>query len=995
MPRQPSSIATLTALMMVALAARGGQAAGEGSPGPTADQVRFFESQVRPVLAESCAGCHNAAKTKAGLRLDSLAAALAGGDSGPAIVPGKPDESPLIAAIRYQGPEMPPKGKLPRRQVEALTQWVKMGAPWPGGGEATPTAAVAAEPPSNIRRPGYQVTDADRAHWAFRPLVKPAVPASATPGHPIDAFIRAGLDAKGLKTNPPASRDELIRRVTYDLTGLPPTLAEVDAFEADAAPGAYEKLVDRLLASPRYGEKWGRNWLDLVRYAETNSYERDGAKPNAWRYRDYVIRSFNDDKPYDRFVREQLAGDELADGGADGLIATGYYRLGLWDDEPADRDQSRYDGLDDIVATTSQVFLGLTVDCARCHDHKLDPIPQKDYYRFLAFFQNVNHYRNGGPTDEVPLLGTPEAHQAYDAANRDLGQKRDEVQAAVSALEAEFRAGYAKLKGGTVAAVDIDELTYRFYRDSWDELPDFDALKPEDSGKLPKGLFDLAPRTRNESFGFVFEGTLIVPRDGAYRFTLDSDDGSRLTVGGAKVVEHDGVDRGVGEKVGSIELKQGRVPIRLDYFQRGDGLALGVGWAGPGFERRPLSADGQPGGAPTKGVKMLSAADLGREVRREGVAIFGEAKARRFRELRKELDELKARKVAADRALVVTEAGPRAPETHVLLRGNPHSPGDVVEPAFLQVATTSATPILPTPAAGSRSSGRRSVLAEWIASPANPLTARVMANRVWQYHFGRGIVRSSSNVGTQGDRPTHPELLDWLASEFLAGGWRLKPLHRLILTSDAYKMSSRPRADALAADPTNDLFWRFDMRRLTAEEIRDSILSVTGTLNPKMYGPGVYPEIPAEVMAGQSVPGAGWHRSSPEEQARRSIYVHVKRSLLLPILESYDQAETDRSSPVRFATTQPTQALGMINGAFLHGQARAFADRLRREAGPDRRDQVARALRLATGRGPSEAEVGRGIALIDGLGRDGVAAGEALESFCLVVLNLDEFIYLD
>ena len=386
---------------------------------PSPEQVQFFESQVRPVLLEHCAGCHGAKKVKAGLRLDSRAALLAGGDSGPAVIPGKPDESPLIAAIRYEGPEMPPKGKLPPRQVEAITQWIQMGAPWPGGGNTAPGTP---EPAAGIRRPGYQVTDADRAHWSFRPLKRPGVPVvgglNGLNGliKPIDAFIRAGLDAKGLKPNPPASKHELIRRVTYDLTGLPPTPAEVEAFESDNSPGAFEKLVDRLLDSPRYGEKWGRHWLDLVRFAETNSYERDGVKPNAWRYRDYVIRSFNQDKPYDRFVREQLAGDELPDGGTDGLIATGYYRLGLWDDEPADREQAIYDGLDDIVATTGQVFLGLTVDCARCHDHKLDPIPQKDYYRFLAFFQNVNHYRNGGPGDEVTLFPDAESRQAFERA---------------------------------------------------------------------------------------------------------------------------------------------------------------------------------------------------------------------------------------------------------------------------------------------------------------------------------------------------------------------------------------------------------------------------------------------------------------------------------------------------------------------------------------------------------------------------------------------------
>ncbi len=960
----------------------------------SAEQVQFFEAQVRPVLVEHCLGCHGEKKVKAGLRLDSRASALAGGDSGPAIVPGKPDESNLVAAIRYEGPEMPPKGKLSQRQVEALTQWVKMGAPWPGG--ASPSAA-AAEPASNIRRPGYSVTDVDRSHWAFRPLKRPDVPAiqgGTGDFKPIDAFIRSGLVAKGLKPNPPASKHELIRRVTYDLTGLPPTPAEVEAFEADGSPDAFEKVVDRLLDSPRYGEKWGRHWLDLVRFAETNSYERDGVKPNAWRYRDYVIRSFNQDKPYDRFIREQLAGDELPGGGPDALIATGYYRLGLWDDEPADRDQARYDGLDDIVATTGQVFLGLTVDCARCHDHKLDPIPQKDYYRFLSFFQNVNHYRNGGPTDEATLLADDAARLAFEKASIEMNRKRNTTQAALAELENEFKAGYEKSKGDKVASIDIEDLTYRYYRDTWEKLPEFDTLKPEEVGKLPNGLFSLAPRSRESSFGFVFEGTLIVPKDGRYTFYLDSDDGSRLSVDGLLVAEYDGIHgEGKGES-GTVELKQGRRPIRIDYFQGPQGAyGLTVAWSGPGFSHRSLSAS--PGGESPSKPRGLTPAEFARVIRREATSILGEAKAKQYRELRKELEELKANKVPGDRALVVTEAGPEAPETHVMLRGNPHSPGDKVEPGFLQVVSTSS-PSFPTPPPGSKTTGRRTVLADWIASPENPLTARVMANRVWQYHFGRGIVRSSSNLGTQGDKPTHPELLDWLASELISNGWRLKSLHRIILNSDAYKMSSKPDDKALAADPMNDRFWRFDMRRLTAEEIRDSILAVTGTLSLKMYGPGVYPEIPAEVMAGQSVPGAGWGKSSNEDQARRSVYVHVKRSLILPILESFDLAETDRSLPVRFATTQPTQALGLLNGSFMNKQARAFAARLKREAGPESSKQVELALHLATGRKPTEKEIKRGVALISALlERDGASPELALESFCLVVLNLNEFLYLD
>ena len=415
-------------VLLVALAPRP-VPADDQAPNP--EQVRFFEAQVRPILADQCFKCHGPTKQKAGLRLDSRAALLAGGDSGPAAVAGKPEESLIVAAVRHEedGPKMPPSKKLAAPQVEALIQWVKMGAPWPAD-DTSPA-------PSATRKGEFRITDKDRAHWAFRPIRRPAPPAVKGQGwvaNPIDAFVLAGLEAKGLRPNPPASRPELIRRAFYDLTGLPPTPQEVEKFLSDASPDAYEAMIDRLLASPRYGEKWGRHWLDLVRFAETNSYERDNPKPSAWRFRDYVIRSLNQDKPYDRFIREQLAGDELPDRDIESITATGFYRLGIWDDEPTDREQARFDSLDDIVATTGQVFLGMTIDCARCHDHKLDPIPQKDYYRLVSFFGNINHFRNGGPTDELPIVEPGHEREAEERA-RELETRRDEAQATIAGIE--------------------------------------------------------------------------------------------------------------------------------------------------------------------------------------------------------------------------------------------------------------------------------------------------------------------------------------------------------------------------------------------------------------------------------------------------------------------------------------------------------------------------------------------------------------------------------
>jgi len=378
----------------------------------------------------------------------------------------------------------------------------------------------------------------------------------------------------------------------------------------------------------------------------------------------------------------------------------------------------------------------------------------------------------------------------------------------------------------------------------------------------------------------------------------------------------------------------------------------------------------------------------------EGRRTLGAEEFERYQKLQKELKDLKDEPFP-NQALAVTENGSSAPETFVLVRGNPQVKGDKVEPVFLEVLNA-PPPQIPTPAPGAKSSGRRTALANWITSPANQLTARVMANRIWQYHFGRGLVRSPNNFGVQGDRPTHPELLDWLASEFIAQGWRLKPMQRLIMTSSAYRMSSQGRDEALKRDPANDRFWRFDMRRLTAEEIRDSILAHSGALNLKMYGPGIFVDIPKEVTAGQSRPGSGWGQSPPDEQARRSVYIKVKRSLITPLLESFDLAETDRSTPVRFNTVQPTQALGMINGDFLNQQAEVLAARLRREAGDDVRRQVRLGLYLVTSRPPTEAEIKRGVGLIEAIRKADNAAPElALKYFCLMALNLNEMVYLD
>jgi mono/diheme cytochrome c family protein len=816
--------------VMVALCLLAAAPRPTAADGPTsAEGAKYFETHVRPVLQTHCVSCHGGEKVRGGLSLTSRDAALKGGDTGPAVAPGRPAESLMLRAISHAGElKMPPKGKLAQAQIDALTKWVEMGAPWPAG---------------EIRHAGPPpVDDRARNFWSFRPVVRPAVPAVKRADWvktPIDAFVLARLEAAGLQPAPPAEKTSLLRRVYYDLTGLPPAPDEVDAFLKDTSPDAYGKVVDKLLMSPAYGERWARHWLDLVRYAETNGYEFDTAKPHVWRYRDYVINGLNADKPYDQFVKEQLAGDELDPATTDGLIATGFYRLGAWDGGAPDRLQAAYDELDDIVSTTGQVFLGLTVQCARCHDHKIDPFPQKDYYRLLAFVHNVQRY---SPRTAVRTIG---------------GKADAELQKQEIAAHKERQAEVAR---------QMKEIE--------------DALRPHLSGG-------------------------------------EKDD-----------FEHP-------ERRQDIIRKHVPEHVTAEDYER---------YAARVQEKAQLERK-QP----------------------SGIA----------------------------QALCVSEAGATAPETFVFVRGDPKSRGDKVEPGFPSVLGSKA-PTFPA-ASGARTAGRRRVLAEWVASPENPLTARVMVNRIWQHHFGRGIVRSASDFGYRGTPPTHPELLDWLAAEFVERGWKLKAVHKLIVTSNAYRMSSRPDPAALAKDPENDLLWRFDLRRLSAEEVRDSVLAVGGNLNrSKVGGPSIYPHIQREVLQGQSMPGVGWRQSPPEEAARRSVYVHVKRSLPVPFLNAFDAADPDSSCPVRFTTTQPTQALAMLNGEFLNAQAKVFADDVRKAAGDDPAAQVRLALRRVTQREPLAKEVERGVGFVARLRESHQrSAAEALRDFCLLALNLNEFVYLD
>ena len=926
-----------------------------------------FARDVQPLLARRCFSCHGPDTAEGGLRLHDRDLALQALDSGEhGIVPGKPESSEVLARVSAEDADMrmPPEGKpLTAAEVDILSRWIAEGAKY-------------------------------QKHWAFEKVVRPAVPAvknQAWVKSPIDAFILSKLEAKKLQPAGPASKAVLLRRLYYDLTGLPPTAAEVAAFEADTSADAYEKVVDRLLESPRYGERWARHWLDVVRYADTNSFERDGLKPHAWRYRDYVIRSFNDDKPYDQFLREQLAGDELPNPSADALIATGFYRLGLWDDEPADRELALFDGYDDLVTTVGQGMLGMTINCARCHDHKIDPIPQKDYYAMVSFFRGITPMAYGGPNVERPVFENAGAKKAYDDAVTEIKRRQEDMQAKVTEIEKEFLQKYIP-----EAASDLEELTYRYYLEGFERLPDYDSLKPKATGKVASNLFDLVMATRDNHFGVVFTGFLKVPQAGEYTFVIDADDGIRLTIDGKQIAIRDGI-HGIGDpQTAKVTLPAGRLPVRLDYFQAHGGQGLIATWSGPGFQNRSLSAIGndQHISARRRNRNKAGSESTPQLIQLHGEKVLGKVRAGQYTEYREQLEKLKKEKPDVSMALVVTEH-PKTPDTFVLGRGSPLAPGEKVEPAFAEVLGGGAAEVSAI-TAGSPSSGRRTALANWIASAENPMTAKVMVNRIWQHHFGRGIVRSPNNFGLLGDMPTHPQLLNYLADEFVKHGWRMKPLHKQIVMSSAYQMSSTGNADALTVDPGNDLFWRYNMRRLGAEELRDSVFAANGRLNLKMFGPGYYPTMSKEVLETQSAPGSGWGKTSSEEQARRSIYIHVKRSLVTPLLSAFDFPDTDTTCEARFNTTQPGQALAMLNGDFMNEEALALAERVKKEAGPDLKARVAHALQITLTRKPSQAEIDRGLALINRLQTEHKQSAEdAFKHYCLYVYNLNEFVYLD
>ncbi len=751
---------------------------------------QFFEAQVRPLLAEKCWSCHGPEKQKGGLRLDSLGHALQGGESGPSIVTGKPDESLLVEAIRYQSFEMPPNKPLSDREVAVLVKWVSMGAPWPG---SDPNA-----PPPKVRE---RFTDEDRQWWAIQPVQSPKVPSVAVGriNNEIDNFILDRLQSAGLTQAPEADRATLARRLYFDVIGLPPTAEQVEEFVRDQEPHAYDRLVDRLLDSPAYGENATRQWLDLVRYADSDGYRADGYRPDAWRYRDYVIRSMNDDKPYDRFVQEQIAGDEMFPESLDAQVALGYLRHWVYEWNIRDAPGQWNTIMEDVTDTTADVFMGLGLQCAKCHDHKFDPLLRKDYFRLRAFF--------------APLM----PKEAPVASAEELS-KHAEQEKKWNALTAEYRE-------------EIDRL----------EAPHRVKLRDRAINRFPEDIQQIVRKPTEEKTPYELQLTHLV------------------------------------------ELQ-----VEAEY--------------------KGLEAE-------------LSADDKSRVL-----------------ELKRKIETFaKDRPEPLPMAMVVSDVGPQAPPTHI-----PKKPNEDILPGLPTILM--ADPLaIDSHDAPPNSTGRRTALAKWLTDPTNPLTTRVIVNRIWQSHFGRGLAMNTSDFGRLGEPPTHPELLDWLTHRFVEDRWSLKGLHRIILNSATYRQSStHPDSSRFQTiDPANRYYWRGDTRRLPAEKIRDAILVTTEQLKERNGGPGATPDVPC-----------------------RSIYTRAMRNSPDELLESFDLPLFFSSNSSRNTTTTPVQSLLMINSELMLGHARKLAQAARKHS-DEPLEQIRYAWRRVYAKDPNEYELKQALGFVE------------------------------
>lgn len=882
-----------------------------------ADQ--HFTEKVRPLLESRCVSCHGPDKVKGGLRMDSRAALLKGGDTGPALVPGKPSESLLLQAVMHSKKdlEMPPKEKLTSNDIAVLKRWIEEGAPWPTATNNV-AATVQLKPGERIgdawtdpRNPIVKIFGGQRLDlWSLKPLQVSKPPGRANE-NPIDAFIVASLKKNGRNLSPPADKRTLARRVYIDLTGLPPTPAQMDEFLKDKRRDAYERLVDKLLASPRYSEHQARLWMDVIRYSDSNGFDWDEFRPRAWRFRDYLIRAFHADKPFDQFIREQLAGDELFDGPPktekeqEYLVATGYLRMGPQDNSASlfnEQDRARAELMADLTETTASAFLGLTMSCNRCHDHKYDPLSQADHYRMRAFFEPVK-YADDLPLDLATEQDAIRAHnKAIDGKIKPLQEKRDAVLGEVK----------KKLREEKAAKLTDDE----------------------------RALLD-------------------VPKE---KHTNDLKD-----------------------KVAALEKKV-----------------------------EPKDKEVQAALDPA--LKKLSES------------------------LAKQVDELKKQKRSFTLGLLMVDNAEKVPVTKVLFQGNHKDPRAAVDPGFISILDPNPAPLQK--AGNAKSTGRRLTLANWITSTNNPLTARVFVNRAWQQHFGQGLVDTPNDFGLAGGRPSHPELLDWLAADFMRNGWSVKRLHRLMVTSAIYQQRSssteaparKKRSVPVVSDVSPKVdYSRQQIRRLSAEQLRDSLLAVSGLLKlDHKGGAPIWPDLPPEIL--QANPAflddnetktKGWYPSPKTNQNVRSVYLVQKRTVRVPFMETFDMPENSVSCARRTDSIVAPQALTLLNSSLAIEASRALAERVQSEAGQDQKKQVERAFALVLQREPDRKELRACLALLNDRSRTpavvratnstastlatnaaAVSTNKpaarnqpslplALTELCRALLNLNEFIYID
>jgi len=977
--------------------------------------IEFFEKKIRPVLVDNCYECHSAQakKTKGNLTVDSREGLLKGGDNGPAIEPGKPGISLIVKALQRTGElKMPPKKALPPDVIADFAKWIEMGAPDPRQAQ-TGTAK--------------RVIDIEkgRQFWAFRPLLNASVPKTQLAGWartPVDQFILAPLEEKKLTPNAVASQEKLIRRAYFDLLGLPPTPQEIDDFVKQTSPDAYDQLINRLLASDRYGERWARHWLDVVRFAESGGYEFDGDRPGAFHYRDFVIKAFNQDMPFDEFVRLQLAGDHLKPGDFSAASATGFVVAGPYPGQTTAKtlEPIRYDHLDDMVSTMGTAMLGLSLGCARCHAHKYDPIPQEDYYRLVAVMGRTDSTQAKlDPKPEIYLKAKAEYDQAHApfVAARDRFVKeqlparakqwfekaKDKSVAQwqiVDAIEAKGKLPLKKQADGSLLADgkpekgDAYTITARTLQKGIkairiEALAD-PSLPAKGPGRGPDGNFLLTeftisavPLDQPQAKPVVVKLQAVKATFEQAKFALAGTTDTNKATGWAIAPHFGKTQSAILEFQGFSGFDNG---TQFTFTLKFEGEAFGIG-----RPRFSIATGKTPDDLVTPGtvqaeeeLKTLLKASKGElnDKNRDAVAHWHRFVDPEAQRIYSALEEHAKKEPQPNLIPVFVATSGRGGDVHFLIRGETEKKNGVMKPGFLQVLMNSQEKdsqwLIP-PSKGASPLEPRVAMGKWMTDPrqgAGNLLARVIVNRLWQHHFGRGIVATPNDFGAQGEPPTHPELLDFLANELIRNGWKLKSIQKLIVTSAVYMQAGEVNPTGMAVDPQNHLWWRKPARRLEAEAIRDALLSVGGSLDSTMFGPGT--------LDGNS--------------NRRSVYLTVKRSQMIPLLQLFDIPEAIQSIAERSRTTVPTQALAFMNSPFVRQQAEKLAARVRPQAG-NSQTALDSAYRIALGRLPVPAERER---MQDFLQRQAKSYGtsprandQALMDLCQLLLCLNEFVYID